>query len=426
MAKTLISKQNSGSIIPALVMGDDVAALNVIRSLGRNGIDVYVMGNNPNNYGAVSRYARFVFCKNVSVEKQVISKLLEISRQAGKNMVLFSTSDLHVMFVSRNRELLKQYYKFVLPDHEVIEMLMNKKDFHNFAERHGFPLPRTFFSENRHHFEEVAPTIPYPCVAKALYHTRYWINHVPPNKKVIKAESLPHLRQELIDLAALNQPLIFQEWIPGSDEQIYFCLAYVNEQGKPLGLFAGRKLRQYPPLTGVTSLAESIRHQKVIEETLRVLNAAGCKGLCSLEFKHNPTDCSFRITEPTVGRVDLQEGISTQTGLDLIFMAYQDALGISQPFRADYQTGIKWINEPFEFNSFLAHFRKSNRKIGEFFRPYKGRLSFALLAADDPIPFLFFLKWAGKRQLRYFTKIISTYKGASLRNNAKGSGSNPY
>lgn len=410
MRKTSISKTNSRPIVPALVVGDDVAALNVIRSLGRHGIDVYVMGSNPSNYGAVSRYARFVLCENVSVEKKFVSNLLEISRQVGKNMVLFITSDLHVLFVSRNRELLKQYYEFVLPDHEVIETLMNKRNFYDFADRHGFCLPKTFFSEDRDDFEEVAPTIPYPCVAKALYHTRYWIDHVPPNKKVIKAESLVHLRQELTDLAALDQPLIFQEWIPGGDKQIYFCLAYLNRQGEPLALFTGRKLRQYPSLTGVTSLAESIRCQRLIEKTLKVLNAAGCKGLCSLEFKYNSTDSSFRITEPTVGRVDLQEGICTQAGLDLIFLAYEDALGISQSFRAHYQTGIKWINEPFELNAFLAHIRQSGNKVGEFFRPYQGRRSFALLAADDPIPFLLFLKWAGKRQLRYFAKVISLTK----------------
>lgn len=410
MSNTLIKQQNTRPMIPALVMGDDVAALNVVRSLGRNGIDVYVMGSRSNNYGAVSRYARFVFCENMSEEKTVISKLLEVSNHEKKKIVLFCTSDLHVMFVSQNREVLRNYFKFVLPHHRVIETLMDKRKFHKFGERHGFLTPKTVFSDCRKTFDEVGPTIPFPCVAKAVYHTRYWIEHVPPNKKVIKAESLPHLKEELNNLKAFNQPLIFQEYIAGGDEQIYFCLAYLNDEGKPLGIFAGRKVRQYPPLTGVTSLAKSFRDNKLIEDTLNILYESGCKGLCSIEFKFNPEKCSFMIIEPTVGRVDLQEGICTQGGVDLIFMAYQDALGISQNPEANRQKNVIWINEPFELNSFIDHIRANKNKAYHFFRLYKGRPTFALLAVDDPLPFLLFVKWVVKRQLRYVRKIVLFFK----------------
>ena len=406
-------KSNTSAFVPALVMGDDVSALNVVRSLGRRGIDVYVMGSNASGYGAVSRYARFIFCEKLTEEDKVIPKLLEVSRQVGKKMVLICTSDLHVLFVSRNRKILRKSFEFVFPEHEVIERLMDKKKFYEFAKRRGFCLPKTFFSTNRSDLERIAQSIPYPCVVKPLYRTRYWSDHVPPNKKVIKASSPVHLKQELKDIGALDQPLILQEWIPGGDEEVYFCLAYLNRERKPLALFPGKKLRQYPSLTGVTSLAESIRHQELVEETLKLLNAAGCKGLCSVEFKYNSTDGSFRMTEPTVGRVDLQEGICTKAGLDIPFLAYQDALEFSKSVRTDYKTGIKWINEPFEFNAFLTQTKRSGAKVGDFFRPYQGRRSFALLAMDDPIPFLFFLKWIGKRGLHYLRNAASARRKTS-------------
>jgi len=230
---------------------------------------------------------------------------------------------------------------------------------------------------------------------------------VPPYKKVIKANSPQDIRQQLEDLGALNQPIILQEWIPGGDEQVYFCLAYIDQEGTPLAFLTGRKLRQYPSLTGVTSLAETINHQQLVEITARLLSAAGCKGLCSVEFKYNAVDDSFKITEPTVGRVDLQEGISTKAGLDIPFIAYQDALGISQSTQTDYKKEVKWINEPFEFNAFLTQIRDGKNRISEFFRLYRGKCSFALLSADDPIPFFYFLKWAGKRSLRYLRTLLS-------------------
>jgi D-aspartate ligase len=391
---------------PALVIGVDVSALNVIRSLGGHGIEVYTMGRDTSDYGAASRYAKFVLCDDLTDEKKVISKLLEISRNLGRKMVLFCTSDLHVLHVSRNREVLKPFFEFVLPAHEVIETLMDKKNFNDFANRHGFSVPQTFFSKNSTDFQKVASSLPYPCVIKPLYRTIFWSLCVPPEKKVMKADSPQDLRQKLSDLRALDIPLIFQEWIPGGDQQVYFCLAYIDRYSKPLALLAGRKLRQYPSLTGVTSLAESIGNQKLTETTLKILSTAGCIGLCSVEYKYDTSDNSFRITEPTVGRVDLQEGISTHAGLDIPFIAYQDAIGVPQSAQIGYKTGVKWINEPFEFNSFLTDIRQNGHGMGSFFRSYKGHRSFALLSVDDPSPFLHFLIWSGKRGFRYLKRIF--------------------
>ena len=405
--KDLLNECKSYVSFPALVIGTDISALNIIRSLGRRGVQVYAVGSHRSDYGAVSRYAKFVFCEDLNDEKRVISCLIEISRNTGKRMSLFCTSDLHVLYVSKNRELLRPFFEFVLPDHKVVEMLMDKKNFYNFARYHGFSIPKTFISKNHIDLEEIASTISYPCVVKPLYHTQSWNEFILHNKKVIKANSSSHLKQELEDLTAIAQPLILQEWISGGDEQVYFCLAYLNRQGEPLALFTGRKLRQYPSLTGNTSIAESIMHQKLTETTLNILNASGCKGLCSVEFKYNAEDCSFRITEPTVGRVDLQEGISIQAGLDIPFIAYRDAVGISQSAQTEYKTGIKWINEPLEFNAFMTQIRNGGCRVGEFFRLYQGQRSYALLSADDPIPFLYFLKWAGKRSLRYLRTLLS-------------------
>jgi predicted ATP-grasp superfamily ATP-dependent carboligase len=392
---------------PALVIGVDVSALNVIRSLGGHGIEVYTMGRDTSDYGAASRYAKFVLCDDLTDEKKVISKLLEISRNLGRKMVLFCTSDLHVLHVSRNREVLKPFFEFVLPDHEVIETLMDKKNFNDFANRHGFSVPKTFFSKNSTDFQKVASSLPYPCVIKPLYRTIFWSLFVPPEKKVMKADSPQDLRQKLSDLRALDIPLIFQEWIPGGDQQVYFCLAYLDRYSKPLALLAGRKLRQYPSLTGVTSLAESITNPKMAEITLEVLSTARCTGLCSMEFKYDASDDSFKITEPTVGRVDLQEGISTQAGLDIPFIAYQDALGIPQSGQIDYEKGVKWINEPFEFNALLSHGGENGHRVRTFFHPYQGgHHSFALLSLHDPMPFLRFLTLAGKRGFRYLKKAV--------------------
>ena len=400
----MFKKEYFSDRIPALVIGGDISALNVIRSLGRRGIKVYVMGSDAKEYGASSRYAKFIYCRKLTDEESVVSKMVEISKHFKNKMVAFCTSDLHVLFVSKNREILEKYYDFVLPEHRVIEILMNKKNFYDFATLHGYSVPETFFSNNRTDLETIVRSTSYPCVVKPLFRTRYWSDHVPPQKKVFKVDSAKHLEQELEKLGISDQPLILQKWIPGDDQQVYFCLAYINKKGKPLALLTGKKLRQYPLLTGVTSLAETIKDQKLSDLTVEILSKAECKGLCSVEFKWDNGDKSFKITEPTVGRVDLQEGISTQSGLDIPYFAYQDALEISQSEQMNYKVGIKWINEPFEFNFFLSRVKEHKNRKGNFFNAYRGPCSFALLSKDDPVPFLRFVFWTVKRGFRYLKK----------------------
>jgi predicted ATP-grasp superfamily ATP-dependent carboligase len=352
-------------------------------------------------------------------EDDVLSALFEVSQRVKEKMVLFCTTDVHVQFVSRNREVLKRLFEFVLPDHATIDMLMDKRKFYDFAQSHQFSVPKTMCSKNQIDFEKIASIIPYPCIVKPTYRTAYWSKKFPLEKKVIKADSQRELKQKLDDPEALDQPLVFQEWIPGDDQQVYFCLAYIDSEGKFLALFTGKKLRQYPSLTGNTSIAESIRQQKLVDITKELFRTAQCIGLCSLEFKYDALSDSFKITEPTIGRVDLQEGISTQAGLDIPFIAYQDAIKISQPFQSNYRIGLKWINEPFELNAFLTQRRINGYSAGQFFHPYHGQRSFAVMAWDDPKPFLFFLKRACERGGRYLKKVLPLFRDKVRTSNEK-------
>ncbi|SPP99507.1 conserved hypothetical protein [Candidatus Sulfobium mesophilum] len=405
-----LKQTGNQNLPPAIVIGVDVSALNVVRSLGRRGIDVFTVGADQHDYGAVSRYATFVSCQDLNDGQTLVSTLLALSRKVGRRMVLICTSDLHVLHVSRNREALKESFAFVLPEHEVIETLMDKRRFSVLARSSGFPVPVTLFSGSAEELEKIAAQAPYPCAVKPLYRTAFWSQLVPPEKKVMRATSPRDLIEKIRTLRAMDQHLIIQEWIPGGDEEVYFCLAYLDRESKALALLTGRKLRQYPPLTGVTSLAETIRNDDLADLTKDVLSSAGCTGLCSLECKYDAAEGIFKITEPTVGRVDLQEGISAPAGVDIPFIAYQDAAGMSPSVQNNFREGLKWINEPFELNSFLSRSR-NGRKGLPFLHYYKGPRSYAVTAADDPGPFMRFMAVAGRRGLRYLTKSLRHRSG---------------
>ena len=79
--------------------------------------------------------------------------------------------------------------------------------------------------------------------------------------------------------------------------------------------------------------------------TEQLFDRAGLVGLASVEVKRDRRDGRYYITEPTVGRPDLQSNLATAAGPNLAVAAYHDARGASvdiEPFRS---RNAMWFNE---------------------------------------------------------------------------------
>ena len=76
--------------------------------------------------------------------------------------------------------------------------------------------------------------------------------------KVLLPGSTDELRRAIWEHRA-DFPLLIQEWIPGGDENIYFCALHLDH-GEVLASFTGRKLRSRPRALGGTTMAVSSSH----------------------------------------------------------------------------------------------------------------------------------------------------------------------
>ena len=284
---------------------------------------------------------------------------------------------------------MRQRIKLQLEAH-ILDRL-SKIHFYNFAFENGFDVPQTQFITKSEDITMIGETISYPCVIKPEFRDIYWDTHVSKVNKIFFAQSQDAYYTFFRSFNYSNKPLIVQEWIDGSDEDVFYCLTYINRNHEPLAVFTGKKIRQFPVLTGSTAFAESKWEPNVARESLRLLKTAGCIGICSVEFKRSQRDNRLKITEPTVGRTDTQEGSSINSGMDIPFLAYQDALGKDpQPIK-DFEEGIKWINEPEDYNSIRSYMKNDSISWKELISTYKGKRSYALNAWDDPLPFLAFV-----------------------------------
>lgn len=386
---------------PVVITGlCDPMSLCIIRSLGRRGIPIIAIDSTISSCYGKTKYCEKLYCKSL-FDSSLIESLLKLAQSFEQKAVLFNCTDQSVRNVSGQREVLEEYYDLVLPPNSTIEQLMSKRSFYNFAVTNNFLVPKTFFSHTHEETERIGNEISYPCVIKPEFRDAHWLNHVP--SKVLVASSKDEYRRYFEELDIANRSLVMQEWIEGSDDKVFFCLAYIDRNHDPLAAVAGRKIRQYPRGSGSTSLAESVMKPHLLEESLRLLKTAGCIGFCSVEFKWSTEKNLFYVIEPTVGRPDTQEGLSVGCGIDIPYIAYLDAIGHSPApvaYRERNINTIKWINEPFDIFSIQDYLKHGHTNLMELVMAYKAKnRTYALWAIDDPLPFIHFASDLSKKAI---------------------------
>jgi predicted ATP-grasp superfamily ATP-dependent carboligase len=270
-----------------------------------------------------------------------ISALLEAagSHQPG---ILFPTQDSVVDIITRNSALLEKLYRFVLPPHPTVRLLADKSAFCPWAAKEGFPVPRTCVVRSPAELDKALRELDFPVVLKPFIRDRRWNDS--GRQKAYRLDSSRDVGQLPFPLFDVVDRYIVQEWIAGNDADVYFCLVYRDRQGRELGRQVGRKLLQWPLGTGSTVISVTVRDQVLEDLTTRVFDAAGLVGLGSLEVKRDRRNGRYYITEPTVGRPDLQSNLATAAGVNLTALAYLDASGLPLPALPPARPAI-WLNE---------------------------------------------------------------------------------
>src|SRR3954466_11868452 len=191
------------------------------------------------------------------------------------------------------------WFHIALPDHQVVETLMDKISFLRHAQDRGLPIPGTVIIEDRADAERACRTLTYPAVLKPPIKSAAW-QPWPSAKALPVADG-----QELLDLYDRVSPwspsLIAQEWIEGGADALYSCNAYFDRAARPLVTFVARKLRQWPPHTGTSSLGEECRNDAVLEETVRLFEGVGYHGLAYLEMKQDAPPAGTSSSSRTSG-----------------------------------------------------------------------------------------------------------------------------
>lgn len=311
----------------AVVVGSGLNALGIVRSLATAGVPVHLL------YSDIDAAVHSRFASRQKIERTdgqaLVSALLEIGKSASDKPVLYLTEEKTVLTVSERRDELLPYFRIVLPAHDTLTALMHKQGFQQMAAELKAPIPQAVYLRTESDLAALAG-LKYPCVLKpAVKDYAYGAKF----QKAYVVQTPDEAAQLYRQIAPTLSDLIVQEWIEGSDSDIYFCLQYIAADGSTIASFVGRKIRSWPPRIGGTAscTAAPEYQEKLSALTTEFFRQVGFVGMGSMEYKRDPRDGEFYMVEPTVGRTDFQEEVASIHGFNIPLSAYCDQLGIMLP-----------------------------------------------------------------------------------------------
>jgi D-aspartate ligase len=376
------------SLPRAIVVGlDSITGLQTARILARRGVPVVALAKDVRHFCCRSRVCERIVAADTGSER-LIDTLEEVGSALEEKGVLVPCTDVSVLLISQNRDRLASRFHVVLPAHDVVELLTHKASFYSYAQEHGLPVPPTFFLRTRADAEAAAAALTFPVVLKPSLRTPKWDSKT--RDKAFKARDAGELLELYDCVAAWSDLLLAQQWIVGRETSLFSCNGYFDSDSKPLVTFVARKIRQWPPETGISSLGEECRNDAVLAETIRLFSGVGFRGLAYLEMKRDERTGRHFIIEPNIGRPTGRSAIAEAGGVELLFTMYADAVGLPLPSsRVQLYSGVKWIHAVSDLQSATHQWRRGELTIPEWWRSVRGTRADAVISRRDPRPFVF-------------------------------------
>src|SRR5262245_51370074 len=125
----------------AVLCGD----LCMLRCFTGTNIPVLIAHIEPDDITLTSRHCRQAaqIADPATMPEKTIEDLVRIGRRYSEPPALLYGTDAMLLAISRGREQLVPYYRFLLPERQRIEDLVDKRRFAHLATQLGLPVPRT-------------------------------------------------------------------------------------------------------------------------------------------------------------------------------------------------------------------------------------------------------------------------------------------
>ena len=373
--------------VPIVVLCPGYHGHGIARSLGRLGVAVYGVHSETRSPAARSRYWRRNFFWDIRASRpaQSVERLLDVARSIGSRPILLPTDDESCLLVADNAVTLRQ--AFFLPEQPagLARSLSNKQTLYAICKQYSIPTAETLFPQSRADVERFIDGLSFPVMLKGI-DTKALRRRTGVSMLVVNDPQTLLRRYDQLETPGAPG-LMVQEYIPGGSEMVWMFNGYFGDKSRCLFGLTGKKLRQYPAHTGVTSLGVCVTNEEVAQQTREFMGAIGYRGILDIGYKFDGRTMQYKLLDvnPRIGttfRLFVDSG-----GIDVARALYRDLTG--QPVtQGQLVEGRKWVVENFDLMSSPAYIRDRSFTARGWIRSFGGVQEAAWFAADDLRPFL--------------------------------------
>jgi len=370
-----------------LVVGNHVTSLNIMRQLGRKGIETYLTHKTKINISRYSKYCKGFFKSPQFTDIQnMVSFLIELAEKRNlKGAVLIPTNDDTVIVLSQNKDKLEKYFIVPLPGWDVINRAFDKRITLNIAKKAGLPIPKPIFPNDLEDMKQKLSELEFPVVVKPAMGKKYYF---AAGTKMHMANNLEEAIKYFNMIATVmgEDNIIVQEYIPGPITELY-NYATVMKKGIPHGIYTGKKLRQHPRDFGVGTAARSLIDPELEKVGTKLLQACEYEGVGYIEFKKDLRDGKYKLIEINPRLWNFMD-LANHFGINLPWDLYCYATGQEIKMkRTDIE--LNWLHFWTDIGEAIKECIKGNESISEYIKPLNGiKNVFAVISWDDPLPFI--------------------------------------
>src|ERR1039458_5600845 len=162
---------------PVLILrSDSHGGLNIMKSLGPLGIDVYNLDPQRLAPAHYSRYCRESFFWDIehASDQDSLAYLASVRGKIGRKAILIPTTDGTSRFVDRWRLTLRDLFIFQEQPPGLVDSLCSKKSMYFLAKQHGIPTPECCFPTSRVELKSLVEKAKFPLLLKGIDGQRLW------------------------------------------------------------------------------------------------------------------------------------------------------------------------------------------------------------------------------------------------------------
>jgi len=320
-----------------IVVGIDTPiGLTIVRELGERGVEVHGIANNRQAVGLYSRHLHKGYVYR-GRDKGLLDLLNRIAAGTGARF-LMTISESNIVFLNEHAAEIPTLER-LFPDRERMRRVLDKETAAGFARRAGIAVPETIVLPDLAGIDRVER---YPVVLK-------WgePGAVLPRLSELK---IPFLKSEYCyDASELRRALSRYEAVGTFPLVQEYCDGYglgqmiLMHKGEPILLFQHRRIHEWPPEGGFSSLCESVgieEHRALRERSIELLRLMEWEGPAMVEYRYDPKTDRATFLEVN-GRFWGSLPLAYHAGAHFAWATYA-AMALGEPARdTGYRSGLR-------------------------------------------------------------------------------------